>query len=266
MLEKFLREVVTIIVGKQAEEIANLLNSNKHVNEFLIAKKLGMTINQTRNILYKISDQGLVSSIRKKDKKKGWFTYFWKIEILKSLEFLREALIKRIDQINSQIKSREIKQFYVCELCNVEFTEENALLNDFTCSECGNVFSVKDNAPIIKELRKNLVKLKKDLEEVEIEIAKEKEKIEKERAKEIKKRKEESDTKRAEARKKAKREREKLKGKEKKLIKKKTKVKIKKNERKKIGKKIIKKKVVKDASRKLKNISKKSKSSKKTKK
>ena len=65
MLKKFLREAVAIIVGKQSEEIADLLNTKKHMNEFLIAKKLDLTVNQTRNLLYKISDYGLVSFIRK---------------------------------------------------------------------------------------------------------------------------------------------------------------------------------------------------------
>ena len=64
MLKKFLREVVIIIVGKHAEEIAELLDTKKHVNEFIIAKKMELTINQVRNILYKLSDYGLVSFIR----------------------------------------------------------------------------------------------------------------------------------------------------------------------------------------------------------
>ena len=94
MLKKFLKDTIEIIIGKQAEGIIDLLDGKKYVNEFIIAKKLGITINQTRNILYKISDQGLVSFIRKKDKKKGWYTYFWKLERLKSLEFLKNVLLK----------------------------------------------------------------------------------------------------------------------------------------------------------------------------
>jgi len=187
-LKRFLKEVINLIIGKQVEAIADLLDSEKHVNEFIIAKKLDMTINQTRNILYKISDQGLVSFIRKKDKRKGWYTYFWKIEVLKSLEFLRDALVNKIEQINSQIKSRETKQFYICELCNVEYNEENALLRDFTCSECGNVFVLKDNTSLLKELKKNLDKLNNDLREVQKEIDQEKEKVGKKKDKENKKR------------------------------------------------------------------------------
>jgi transcription initiation factor TFIIE subunit alpha len=179
MLQKFLKEIVTLIAGKQAEEIVDLLDGTKYVNEFIIAKKLNLTINQTRNILYKISDQGLVSFIRKKDKRKGWYTYFWKIEILKSLEFLRNSILKKMEQINYQIKSRETKEFYLCPNCNIEFTEENALIHNFTCNECGNIVSRKDNSSSIKDYNKELEKLKKELEFVDAELNIEKEKLEK---------------------------------------------------------------------------------------
>ena len=83
-LSGFLQEVSNDIAGKQAEEMVPLLFNKKHVNEFIIAKKLNITVNQVRNLLYKLSDHGIVSYIRKKDKRKGWYTYFWRIEPLKS--------------------------------------------------------------------------------------------------------------------------------------------------------------------------------------
>lgn len=187
MLKNFLKEVISIVVGKPAEEIVDLLDGDKYVNEFIIAKKLDLTINQARNILYKISDHGLVSSIRKKDKKKGWYTYFWKIEALKSLEFLRELILKNLNQLKNQIKSRETKRFYVCERCNIEFNEENAMLHDFTCNECGEVFSAKDNEKVLKEFKKNEEKLENKLKVIDNEINIEKEKLEKIKMKEIKK-------------------------------------------------------------------------------
>ncbi|MBA7597716.1 hypothetical protein ES703_04722 [subsurface metagenome] len=186
-LKKILKEVVTFIVGKQTEDIVDLLDTKKHVNEFIIAKKLDLTINQTRNILYKISDHGLVSYIRKKDKKKGWYTYFWKIEILKSLEFMKSNLLKKIDQLEYKIKSRETKRFYICERCNIELSEENALLYNFTCNECGDVLALKDNTKFIREMKKNLEKLKKDLVFLKEEIKKEIEKVEKIKLKERRK-------------------------------------------------------------------------------
>ncbi len=188
-LKKILREVITLVVGKQAEEIVDLLDTKKHVNEFLLAKKLDLTINQTRNILYKISDHGLVSYIRKKDKKKGWYTYFWKIEVLKSLKFMKNVLIKKIGQLKHKIKSRETKRFYVCDRCAIEITEEHALICNFTCNECGDILSLKDNVKLIRDMKKNFEKLKKELEFLEEEIIKETEKVEKIKLKEIKKEK-----------------------------------------------------------------------------
>ena len=248
MQEKFLKEVVGLVVGKQAEEIVELLDSKKYVNEFILAKKLDITINQTRNILYKLSDSGLVSSMRKKDKKKGWYTYFWKIEVLKSLEFLKDILKKRIAQIDSQIKSRETKQFYVCEKCNIEFNEENALLHNFTCNECGKIFTLKDNVKVLKELKRNKERIEKEIELLNELIKKEKEKSEKVRVRVVKKEKKVKDAERKAKRNLKKKEAGKL---EEVVVKKKA-IKNKKTGKKKsIKKKELSKKKVKKASKKI---------------
>jgi len=82
---KLLKDIVSSIVGQSSSKIVDLLYDKKNVNEFLIAKKLGLTINQTRNVLYRLADEGLVSFIRKKDNKKGgWYTYFWTLNSGKS--------------------------------------------------------------------------------------------------------------------------------------------------------------------------------------
>jgi transcription factor E len=197
MIKKFLKEVVIIVVGKQPELIVDLLYTNKHVNEFLISKKLEITINQTRNILYKLSDYGLVSFIRKKDKRKGWYTYFWKIEPSKSLEFLKEVLVKKHIQLNQQIKSKETKNFYSCKKCNREFNEETALAYDFTCDECGELFVLKDNNKVLKDLKKEVDLIEKEIFFIDAELNKEKEKLEKKRLKEFKKEEKEKEAKKA---------------------------------------------------------------------
>lgn len=185
MLEKFLKDVVSLVVGKSADQIVDLLNTKKYVNEFVIAKKLDLTINQTRNILYKLSDHGLVSSIRKKDKKKGWYTYFWKIEVVKSLEFLKEIRLKQMTNFNNQIQNRETKQFYICERCNIEFNEETALLHDFTCNECGEIFTARDNTKVLTGLKKSSSKIAEEIKLIETELSNENVKTEKEKEKRI---------------------------------------------------------------------------------
>ncbi len=173
MDKKLISDSFVEVAGKQAEPLIDILDPKKYMNEFLIAKKLDLPINHTRNILYKISEHGLVSSTRKKDKKKGWYTYSWKIEELKALEFLKGLLHKRMEQINNQVRNRETREFYTCERCHVEFNEENALVHDFMCPECGSVLTLKDNTKLLKELKKNLDGFEDTLKVVEVEIEKE---------------------------------------------------------------------------------------------
>ena len=183
---KFLKSVVEDLINKQATPIVDLLFGKKHVNEINIAKKLGLTINQTRNILYKLSDYGLVSFIRKKDKRKGWYIYFWTLNIYQSLSLLEKNLKKQLENLEDQLKSRKEKRFYNCNTCTIEVTEESALLNDFSCPECEEIYELSDNQEIVKELERAINKIRKEINLVSAEIKREQEKLDKKKAKEIK--------------------------------------------------------------------------------
>ncbi|MFA6022937.1 MAG: hypothetical protein WC781_02510 [Candidatus Pacearchaeota archaeon] len=165
-----MRDVATMVAGKNTGPIVNLLFDKKNVNEFLIAKKLNLTINQTRNILYKLSDEGLVSFVRKKDRKKGWYTYFWTFNTDKALLILQKNIVEQINQLEGQLKVREMKRFYICPSCSAEVSEENALLNNFLCPECGEVYVLNDNKKSISEISSNINRLKRQLEEINKEL------------------------------------------------------------------------------------------------
>ena len=140
-----LKKVVENTAGIDAVKIVDLLFGKKDVNEFLIAKKLNLTINQTRNLLYRLSHLGIINSIRKKDKRKGWYIYFWTFNVLKSLEVLAEGINTEINSLKGQLQSKKQKRFYKCKFCGLEVNEETALVTDFICSECGEVYDLADN-------------------------------------------------------------------------------------------------------------------------
>jgi len=165
----FLKNAVEVLSGKSARDIVDLLFEKKDINEFLIAKKLNLTINQTRNILYKLGDSGLVSFTRKKDKRKGWYIYFWTLNELKCLELLENRLVTEISLLKNQLKNRKSNRFYFCESCKMEVKEETALLNDFMCHECGQVFTLANQDKAIKELEANISRLNNTLLEVRAE-------------------------------------------------------------------------------------------------
>src|SRR3989344_3097706 len=125
---KLLKDIVSSIVGLSASRIVDLLYEKKNVNEFIIAKSLKLTINQTRNILYKLADEGLVSFVRKKDRKKGgWYIYFWTLNSGKSLLKFKQNIVKERDNFKEQRDVKKSIQFYYCRNDSIEFSDEVAL-------------------------------------------------------------------------------------------------------------------------------------------
>jgi transcription factor E len=172
MYISLLKEIVGSILGPQGVFIAEMLYGKKNVNEFAIAKKLKLTINQTRNMLYRLSDEGLVSFIRKKDTKKGgWYTYFWTLSLEKSLAKFREKLQKDMQQLEQSIQNKKTIRYFKCNACGNELTEDQALLHDYHCSECGELMQPKDTNPEIQEINLKVDKLKQVLTKVESELS-----------------------------------------------------------------------------------------------
>ena len=123
MQVKLLHDLVEELAGENTGRIVEILFGKKDVNEFSIAKKMELTINQVRNILYKLSADGLVSFIRKKDKRKGWYIYYWTLKTEKCLAKLEQSLANKITKLEEKLKDRETKRFYTCPSCNGELTK-----------------------------------------------------------------------------------------------------------------------------------------------
>ena len=166
-----LKKVVENTAGVDAVKIVDLLYGKKDINEFFIAKKFGLTINQTRNLLYRLSHLGILSSIRKKDNRKGWYIYFWTFNVLKSLEVLKQTISQELSCLENQLSAKKNTRFYRCKFCGREATEEAALLTNFTCSECGEVYDLADNTPLIEETKKQIEKLQRELNHIKEEIS-----------------------------------------------------------------------------------------------
>ncbi len=246
----FVLDVSVSVAGKNTTPVVEILFEKENVNEFLIAKKLGLTINQIRNVLYKLSDEGLVSFIRKKDKRKGWYTYFWTFDSRKAFVLLKKLVLNEIEQLEHESNSRRNKRFYKSPGINIEYSEEKALEYNFICPETGEVMELKDNSKEVKELSSQISRLKRNLVDINRELGIIEEK--KAKSNERKRKKEERDKKlkRKAAREKSAMARKKAEKKEKrkaagrKLVKTKKKVvkkKIKKSAKKKIVKNVKKK-------------------------
>ena len=182
MQVKLLYDLVEEMAGENTGRIVEILFGKKDVNEFLIAKKMELTINQVRNILYKLSAEGLVSFIRKKDKRKGWYIYYWTLKTEKCLEKLEGSLVRKIEELNYALNSRETRRFYVCKGCVIEVGEEKALEHGFSCEECAEVYELADNSGPIRETKARVNKREKDLDLIKSELVEIRAKMSKKRA------------------------------------------------------------------------------------
>lgn len=171
MQKKLLKKIIPDFAGAGSEKLVDLLYEKQNVNEFLIAKKLDMTINQTRNMLYKLADEGLVGFVRKKDKKKGgWYTYFWTLKVKRSLFRFKEKIMKDVEGLRHQLNSREVGRYFHCKNCEVEYNEENAMLNEYTCQECGEVLEMKETDEFVEQTKEKIRKLEGVVGEIDKEI------------------------------------------------------------------------------------------------
>lgn len=167
---KLLHGLVEEMAGEGTGRIVEILFKKKDVNEFLIAKKMDLTINQVRNILYKLSADNLVSFIRKKDKRKGWYIYYWTLNTEKCLAKLEGSLMSKIVALEGTLANRETKRFYVCESCSIEVGEEKALEHGFSCEECADIYELSDNSKPIREIKTRITRVKKNLTLIQDEL------------------------------------------------------------------------------------------------
>jgi len=187
MQDKLLYNLVEEIAGDNNGRIVETLLNKKDVNEFLIAKKMELTVNQVRNILYKLSNFGLVSFNRKKDQKKGWYIYFWTLDNKKSLKLIETHLKNKIKNLEEQLKDRETKRYYVCPYCKIEVNEDVALENGFSCEECAEIYNLADNTPFVRDIKSKITRTMNEIQEIEKELQilneKERKKVQREKKK-----------------------------------------------------------------------------------
>lgn len=258
-VKNLLLELGEFLLGNDGKKLIELLYGKKDVNEFNIAKKMKLNINQVRNMLYKFSNRNLVSTIRRRDKKSGWYIYYWTLDESRALEELRNIKLKKLDEIEREIKSKQTTTFYSCQNKCLMMKEETALLHDFFCPECGELTMPISMDKEIKKLEMMKNKIQKSIENINniLDLMYEKEKEErKKKKKKVVKKKE----------KKAKKVKEKKKTKVKRVKPKKvSRKKVKKVKKKstKLKKKSVKKK---PGKKKTKSIKKKEKKSKKSRK
>ncbi|MEK6849512.1 MAG: hypothetical protein AABY01_02995 [Nanoarchaeota archaeon] len=156
-----IEDVVTSLVGEDVLPLVKALKNKTNVSEFKLASSIRREINLTRNMLYRLYDHNLVSFMRKKDKQKGWYIYYWTFN-LKRIKYLATDLQKkRLEKLQERLHREQTTQFYSCEDNCIRLSFDQATDFEYKCPECGKLLNQEDNAPKIAEIQAEIAGLEK---------------------------------------------------------------------------------------------------------
>ena len=166
--DAYLIDLLKSVAGPDVISLVNVIKDKENVSEFKIADKLKLTVNQVRNMLYRLSEHNLVNSTRNKDKKKGWYIYYWTFDHRRAILLLRKIKQDRLEALKKQLKTLQEISFFVCKDCKLRYTYENALEMGFLCSNCALPLQSEDPAAGTRLINKEMAKLEADLASVDL--------------------------------------------------------------------------------------------------
>lgn len=160
-----IKQVVADVAGEDVIPLVIAIRDKKNISEFKIAELINEQINITRNKLYRLFDSNLISFVRKKDRKKGWYIYYWTFNE-KQVKFLAVKLKReRMERLKDRLTRETGGQFYLCPNKCIRLDFEQSTNFDFKCPECGSLIEQENNAKEIERIKSQINELDKSLHE-----------------------------------------------------------------------------------------------------
>ena len=106
--------------------------------------------------MYKLQKHNLITSTRKKDKKKGWYIYYWTFNITHADSLIKSLKETKLNVLKRQLEDEESTEYYTCSKKCKKQTLEEAMEDGFKCHECGNLLNKVDNQKQIKQIQKEI--------------------------------------------------------------------------------------------------------------
>jgi len=156
---RVIEQVVAEVAGADVIPLVKILKNKKNVSEFVLAESIEQEINVTRNMLYRLYHQNLVTFTRKKDKQKGWYIYYWTFQPKRVMFLLGTIRKNRIEQLKDRLKKEQANFYYVCEASCMRLAFDPAMDFEFKCPECGGLMNQQDNSIYIQRMQEELVRL-----------------------------------------------------------------------------------------------------------
>jgi transcription initiation factor TFIIE subunit alpha len=158
--------ISAMIGGDEYLKVARSLLKAEDATDEEIASSTGLRINMVRKVLYDLFGKSLITGIRVKDERKGWFVYRWRSRREEVENFIEKVKKKIGDRLQERLDYENSSEFYHCgnEDCS-RVTFEDALEDMFKCQSCGKILNLKKNDKAKKAFAKKIDIIKKDMQQ-----------------------------------------------------------------------------------------------------
>ena len=139
-------KIAALIGGDEYLKVARSLLNTEDATDEEIASSTGLRINIVRKVLYDLFGKALITGIRVKDEKKGWFVYRWRARKDEVDNFIENQKKKIVERLQQRLDYENSADFYHCGTADCQkLTFEKALDLSFKCPTCGKPLEWKDN-------------------------------------------------------------------------------------------------------------------------
>jgi transcription initiation factor TFIIE subunit alpha len=147
-------KVAGLLGGEEYIKVARALLNNEDSTDEEIASATGLKINTVRKVLYDLYSRSLISGIRVRDLKRGWYVYRWRAQREQVDSFVAMLKKKIVEKLEQRLAYEEQHEFYHCNNPSCpKRTFEQALELFFRCPNCGATLNRVDSGETTQLLK-----------------------------------------------------------------------------------------------------------------
>ena len=161
-----LERLASFFGGQEALSVVQALSDAGTTTDDIIAVNANVKLNAARRVLYKLYNHALVTVVRSRDEKTGWFIYHWKLQPDQLDAFVRSRKKKALEKMRARLEYEKGHSFFMCKGClTVRVTFEEAMESAFRCSSCNGQLISEDNSRTVQVLEDLSKKIESELQE-----------------------------------------------------------------------------------------------------
>jgi len=163
-----LMEFIRRYVGDSGVKIFEILsNSAKELLDSSIVELSKLSEQDVRRALYELHNLGLVTYRKSRNPEDSRYIYHWKVDYARINQVLLQRKKAVLKKLKERLEYEENNTFYVCPVCRVRLTFEEAMENDFRCPRCGEMLMYENNESTRRKLRSLVLKLEEEIKNEE---------------------------------------------------------------------------------------------------